>query len=50
MLSDQSLRQIAIWKLDGYTNQEIAERLGCALRTVQRKLERIQAYWSKPDD
>ncbi|MGP0069031.1 MAG: ECF-type sigma factor [Isosphaeraceae bacterium] len=46
MLTDPALRQIAQWKLEGYTNPEIAERLECTLRTVERKLERIRAYWA----
>ena len=46
MLNDPGLRQIAEWKLEGYTNAEIAQRLECTLRTVERKLERIRAYWS----
>ncbi len=50
LLHDPGLRQIALWKLEGYTNQEIARQLNCALRTVQRKLERIQAYWSASED
>ncbi len=50
MLEDPALRQIALWKLEGYTNQEIAGQLDCALRTVQRKLERIQAYWAISED
>ena len=50
LLLDPGLRQIALWKLEGYTNQEIAGQLGCALRTVQRKLERIQAYWTASED
>ena len=33
-------------KLEGYTNQEIAEELECTVRTVERKLERIRAYWA----
>ncbi len=45
MLNDPGLRQIAFWKLEGYTNEEIAEKLECTLRTVERKLERIRAYW-----
>jgi len=45
MLNDPGLRQIAQWKLEGYTNPEIAQRLECTLRTVERKLERIRAYW-----
>ena len=41
------LRQIALWKLEGYTNEEIAgpDRLHCSLRTVERKLERIRGKW-----
>ncbi len=50
MLNDPGLRQIAQWKLEGYTNPEIAGRLGCTLRTVERKLERIRAYWGGGDD
>lgn len=44
-LGDESLQQIAIWKMEGYTNTEIADKLGCAPRTVERKLERIRAKW-----
>ena len=50
MLKDPALRQIALWKLEGSTNAEIAERLQCTLRTVERKLERIRAYWGSGDD
>jgi DNA-directed RNA polymerase specialized sigma24 family protein len=45
MLRDPDLRQIALWKLEGYTNPEIAAQLQCTVRTVERKLERIRAYW-----
>ena len=50
MLKDPDLRQIALWKLEGYTNPEIAARLDCTLRTVERKLERIRAYWETARD
>jgi RNA polymerase sigma factor (sigma-70 family) len=41
------LRQIALWKLEGYTNEEISapERLGCTVRTVERKLHLIREFW-----
>ena len=42
---DEELKRTAIWKLDGYTNEEIAQRLGCARRTVQRRLKRIRSVW-----
>ena len=45
MLKDPGLRQIAFWKLEGYTNEEIAKKLECTLRTVERKLGRIRGYW-----
>jgi len=31
--------------MEGYTNEEIAQRLGCARRTVQRRLNLIQDVW-----
>jgi DNA-directed RNA polymerase specialized sigma24 family protein len=50
MLNDPGLRQIALWKLEGYTNPEIAAQLECTVRTVERKLERIRAYWETDSD
>jgi RNA polymerase sigma factor (sigma-70 family) len=44
-LPDESLRRVALRKLAGYTNEEIAEELGCVKRTVERKLERIRNKW-----
>jgi DNA-directed RNA polymerase specialized sigma24 family protein len=31
--------------MEGYTNQEIAAKLGCALRSVERRLRLIRALW-----
>jgi DNA-directed RNA polymerase specialized sigma24 family protein len=45
LLDDDSLRQIARLKLEGYTNEEIAERLGIVERTVERRLNRIRRQW-----
>jgi RNA polymerase sigma factor (sigma-70 family) len=44
-LADPDLRQIALWRLEGYTNREIADRLDCTERSVERKLERIRSKW-----
>lgn len=33
-------RQVLIWKLEGYNNREIAEKMNVDARTVQRKLEK----------
>lgn len=40
------LRQIALLKLDGYSNQEIADRQACSLATVERRLKLIREIWS----
>ena len=45
-LDDAELRSIALWKTEGYTNDEIASELGCVLRTVERKLQTIRRRWS----
>jgi RNA polymerase sigma factor (sigma-70 family) len=45
-LDNPELRQIALWRLEGYTNQEIADRMGCTVRAVERKLERIRTKWT----
>ena len=50
MLKDPHLRQIALGKLEGYTNLEIAAQLRCTVRSVERKLERIRAYWQTGED
>jgi RNA polymerase sigma factor (sigma-70 family) len=44
-LPDESLRQIALRKLEGYTNAEIAGLLHCAPATVERRLARIRSCW-----
>jgi len=46
LLDDDVLRRIALWKLVGYTNQEIASRLDCSLAKVERKLDRIRVKWA----
>jgi DNA-directed RNA polymerase specialized sigma24 family protein len=46
-LGEDELRSIALWKLEGYTNQEIACKLGCVRLTVQRKLRLIRDIWTK---
>jgi DNA-directed RNA polymerase specialized sigma24 family protein len=44
-LKSEALRQVLDLRLEGYTREEIAERLGCAERTVKRKLELIREAW-----
>jgi DNA-directed RNA polymerase specialized sigma24 family protein len=45
VLRDKDLRRIAVWKLEGHTVDEIAAKLGCARRTVARRLELIRTLW-----
>jgi DNA-directed RNA polymerase specialized sigma24 family protein len=44
-LPDPALRQVAILRMEGHSNQEIAASLGCVVRTVERKLEVIRSLW-----
>jgi RNA polymerase sigma factor (sigma-70 family) len=46
LLGDDTLRRVAVWKMEGFTNDEIASRLECSRRTVARKLETIRILWS----
>jgi DNA-binding CsgD family transcriptional regulator len=46
-LGDDTLRQVAVWRMEGFTRDEIAERLDCSRRTAARKLEAIRVIWSK---
>jgi DNA-directed RNA polymerase specialized sigma24 family protein len=45
-LGDDELRSIAVWKMEGYTNEQITERLELALATVERRLGVIRKLWS----
>lgn len=44
-LPDAKLRLVAHRKLEGYTNEEIAQELGVVERTVERKLALIRSTW-----
>jgi DNA-directed RNA polymerase specialized sigma24 family protein len=45
-LGDETLRAVALWKMEGYTNVEIAAKLGCVEQTVERKLRAVRQAWS----
>jgi DNA-directed RNA polymerase specialized sigma24 family protein len=49
-LADPELRQIALWRLEGYTNREIADRLDITKRSVERRTERIRSKWISYDE
>jgi DNA-directed RNA polymerase specialized sigma24 family protein len=44
-LRDDSLRRVALLRMEGYTNEEIARELRCSRRTVARKVELIRRTW-----
>ena len=44
-LNDPNLERVAILKLDGYTNEEIATTINRTRRTVQRMLDLIRDLW-----
>jgi DNA-directed RNA polymerase specialized sigma24 family protein len=46
-LPDGDLRRLAIWKMEGHSNDEIAAEMQCATRTVERKLRLIRRVWNK---
>lgn len=44
-LEDDELRQIALARLEGYSNAEIAGQIGRSEVTVERRLRRVRATW-----
>jgi RNA polymerase sigma factor (sigma-70 family) len=46
-LGDAKLRRVAVAKMEGYTNEEIAVQLDCSVATVERKLKRIRDIWGE---
>jgi DNA-directed RNA polymerase specialized sigma24 family protein len=46
-LGDSELESVALWKMEGYTNEEIARKLGYVVRSVKRKLHIIRKIWEK---
>lgn len=48
-LKDNVLQETALLKLEGYSNREIADRLKCGLRSVERKLQGIRLIWSQTE-
>jgi RNA polymerase sigma factor (sigma-70 family) len=47
LLGEDELRKVALWKMEGYTTEEIAAKLGCVTRTVERKVSMIRRKWEK---
>ena len=49
-LDSDELRRIAMAKLEGYTNREIAEKEQLSQRTIERRLKLIRAIWELGDN
>jgi DNA-directed RNA polymerase specialized sigma24 family protein len=45
LLPDETLRQIARWKMDGWLTTEIAAQLQITTRSIERKVQRIREIW-----
>jgi hypothetical protein len=45
MLKDETYRNVAVWKMEGFTREEIGKRLNCSTRTVADRLEVIRKTW-----
>jgi hypothetical protein len=44
---DPTLQIVATWNPEGYTDGEIAARLGCATKSVESMFARIGRIWAK---
>jgi RNA polymerase sigma factor (sigma-70 family) len=49
-LADPELRQIALLRLEGYTNRDLADQFDCTERSIERRLERIRSKWMSYGD
>lgn len=47
LLRDDVLRSIALWKLEGYSHEEIATKLSVTPRTIVRKVNLIRERWAE---
>lgn len=50
LLADGSLRDVARMRMQGYSNQEVAEALEMSVSSVERKLRLIRQKWSQELD
>ena len=47
LLGNRELETVALCKMEGYTNEQIAGKLGYAVRSIKRKLRMIRDLWQK---
>lgn len=46
-VGDAQLQQVALWKMEGMTHEEIAARQGCTTRTVMNRIKLIRSILNK---
>jgi DNA-directed RNA polymerase specialized sigma24 family protein len=46
LLGDPELEAVALWKMEGYTTEEVAAKLNKSPHTVKRKLRLIRDLWA----
>lgn len=46
-LGDADLRHVALLRMDGFSVEEVAAKVGCAPRSVKRKLHLIRTIWER---
>jgi DNA-directed RNA polymerase specialized sigma24 family protein len=47
VLGDADLKQVALLRMDGHSVEQVAAAVGCAPRSVKRKLQLIRAIWAR---
>ena len=48
-LGDRELQAVALLRLEGYSVEEVAEKLGPAPRSIKRKLQLIRSIWEREE-
>jgi len=48
-LGDPTLRAVALWKIEGFSNKDIANKMGIVTRSVERKLNAIRKLWCREE-
>ncbi len=47
VLGDPDLKRVALLRMDGHSVDEVAAAIGCAPRSVKRKLQLIRSIWER---
>lgn len=49
-LPDEKHKQTALMRMEGFTSQEISERLQCSIARTKQRVARIKEIWGRHDD